>query len=101
MTCQRIGWLPIGTIGFGTRSEASRMRKPRPPQKRTTFISTPYSGGPGGDLREQPVHRELVRPDDEDLAVRDGRGDELRARIECVACAGLVAGVELLEHPVG
>ena len=39
ITCQSTGRLPIGTIGLGIRSEASRMRRPRPPQKRTTFIA--------------------------------------------------------------
>jgi hypothetical protein len=37
MMCQRIGRLPIGIIGFGSTSEASRIRRPLPPQKITTF----------------------------------------------------------------
>ena len=33
-----IGRKPILTIGFGTMSECSRNRVPKPPQKSTTFI---------------------------------------------------------------
>src|SRR6266403_5582247 len=38
MRCQMIGRGPMFTIGFGTVSEYSRRRVPRPPQKRTTFM---------------------------------------------------------------
>src|SRR5882724_2750211 len=38
MRCQMIGRCPIFTIGFGTVSEYSRRRVPRPPQKSTTFM---------------------------------------------------------------
>src|SRR5882724_9690302 len=41
MTCQRIGRVPNGTIGFGTDSEYSRSRIPSPPQKITTFTRPP------------------------------------------------------------
>src|ERR1700682_6449772 len=41
MTCHKIGWWPMGNIGFGKPSEYSRIRMPRPPQKSTTFIPTP------------------------------------------------------------
>src|SRR5690349_9298348 len=41
MMCQRIGLIPISTIGLGFRSVSSRKRVPRPPQRITTFIATP------------------------------------------------------------
>jgi hypothetical protein len=36
----------MGTIGFGIVSEYSRIRNPWPPQKRTTFITTPPFANP-------------------------------------------------------
>ena len=41
MTCQRIGRLPTGIIGLGATSDASRIRRPCPPQKMTTFTAPP------------------------------------------------------------
>src|SRR5216683_2938592 len=41
MMCHMIGCDPIGTIGLGMASEYSRIRVPRPPQKRTTFMALP------------------------------------------------------------
>src|SRR3954447_24026247 len=38
MMFQRIGRGPMETIGFGMLAEPSLIRRPRPPQKRTTFI---------------------------------------------------------------
>src|SRR5258708_23674910 len=38
MMCSRIGSWPTGISGFGTRAEASRIRRPNPPQNSTTFI---------------------------------------------------------------
>ena len=46
MMCQRIGRSPIGIIGFGTRTVVSPMRRPSPPQKRTTFIDAALSRRP-------------------------------------------------------
>ena len=34
--CQRIGWFPIGTIGFGRNSVSSRRRVPSPPHSMKT-----------------------------------------------------------------
>src|SRR5262249_44552767 len=42
MRCQTIGRTPTLTSGFGTVSECSRRRVPRPPQKRTTFMFEPF-----------------------------------------------------------
>jgi hypothetical protein len=39
MMWSRIGLFAIGTIGFGMLGAASWMRRPSPPQKRTTFIA--------------------------------------------------------------
>ena len=39
-----MGRYPMGTIGLGTLSEYSRSRKPRPPQKSTTFIAHASAG---------------------------------------------------------
>src|SRR5256885_4155698 len=36
--CQRSGWPPISTIGFGLTSFSSARRAPNPPAKMTTFI---------------------------------------------------------------
>src|SRR5689334_16633079 len=38
MRCHSIGRVPSITRGFGNVSEYSRIRMPKPPQKRTTFI---------------------------------------------------------------
>src|SRR5262249_36780828 len=38
-----MGLSPIGIIGFGMLSDTSLMRVPRPPQKRTVFISAALS----------------------------------------------------------
>src|SRR6266699_20428 len=38
MTCQSIGRSPIIAIGLGLLVTPSRIRIPRPPKKRTTFI---------------------------------------------------------------
>src|SRR5215213_9494669 len=43
MMCQRIGWGPISTIGFGRYSVSSRSRVPLPPQRITTGRSR-FSG---------------------------------------------------------
>src|SRR5437763_16110896 len=37
MMCHTMGRLPMGSIGFGSSSLASRMRVPRPPQRMTAF----------------------------------------------------------------
>lgn len=37
--CQRMGFPPISTMGFGRRSVSSDNLEPRPPAKITTFIS--------------------------------------------------------------
>src|SRR6185312_10042473 len=42
MRCHRIGLSPIGIIGLGRLSETSRIRVPRPPQKRTVFIACAF-----------------------------------------------------------
>src|SRR5262245_32657725 len=61
MTCQSSGRYPIGTMGFGMVSEYSRIRVPRPPQNRTTFmegISVRDSGDGNHNrprLAEQPL----------------------------------------------
>src|SRR5437667_8879222 len=39
MRCQRIGRVPIVTMGLGTSSAYPLSRMPAPPQKRTTFIT--------------------------------------------------------------
>src|SRR4051794_2057419 len=39
MMCQRIGWGPISTMGFGRYSVSSRSRVPLPPQRITTGMS--------------------------------------------------------------
>jgi hypothetical protein len=39
MMCQRIGRVPISTIGFGRYSVSSRSRVPWPPQRITTGMS--------------------------------------------------------------
>src|SRR3984893_16879449 len=44
MMCQRIGWPPISTIGFGLTSVSSERRVPRPPARMTTFSSSPACG---------------------------------------------------------
>ena len=38
MTCQSSGRSPTSAIGFGPLVTPSRIRIPRPPQKRTTFM---------------------------------------------------------------
>src|SRR5258706_5957569 len=44
MMCQRIGFPPTSTIGFGRNSVSSRSRVPRPPARMTAFIQLPSSG---------------------------------------------------------
>src|SRR5689334_23026593 len=39
MMCQRIGWLPISTIGFGRTPVSSEIRVPNPPARMTAFIA--------------------------------------------------------------
>src|SRR6266568_9033197 len=39
MMCQTIGFPPIGSIGFGRSSLASRIRVPCPPQRMTAFMT--------------------------------------------------------------
>jgi hypothetical protein len=41
MTCHNTGRLAIGIIGFGSDWFSARIRIPRPPQNRTTFIAIP------------------------------------------------------------
>src|SRR6202043_4235117 len=41
MMCQRIGWPPISTIGFGFSSVSSERRVPRPPARITTLSALP------------------------------------------------------------
>ena len=41
--CQRIGFPPTSTIGFGRNSVSSRSRVPRPPARMTAFIRSPSS----------------------------------------------------------
>jgi hypothetical protein len=38
ITCQRIGFPPISTIGFGRDEVSSLMRVPRPPARMTHFM---------------------------------------------------------------
>jgi hypothetical protein len=40
--CQRIGFSPIGVMGFGKTSETSRILDPFPPQRITAFIIIPF-----------------------------------------------------------
>src|SRR5215467_5793418 len=57
MTCQSSGRSPTMAIGLGPLETPSRIRIPRPPQNRTTFMATP----PGsryvklGDRENQPA----------------------------------------------
>ena len=62
MMCQRIGLSPIGIIGFGIRAEVSPIRRPRPPQKMTTFMSAAASSRPLQDLRLRNRYDELPAP---------------------------------------
>src|SRR5262245_3001657 len=41
MTCQSTGRCPMGIIGLGTESSLDRIRRPKPPQKSTTFMIVP------------------------------------------------------------
>src|SRR3990167_561757 len=44
MMCQRIGFPPISTIGFGLRCVSSLMRVPKPPARITAFIHSSVEG---------------------------------------------------------
>ena len=59
MTCQRTGRGPIGIIGFGATSEASRIRRPCPPQKMTTFTAPPPPGSGRRTARPTRARRQL------------------------------------------
>jgi len=58
--CSITGRLTMGTMGLGMASEYSRMRMPRPPQKRTTFIVPSLSPDPSDATpsasRNHPQH---------------------------------------------
>src|SRR4051812_15046478 len=45
MRCSRIGCWPTGMSGLGTRDPASWRRRPRPPQKSTTFMPSEHLHG--------------------------------------------------------
>src|SRR6478672_13443511 len=63
MMCQRIGLSPMGIIGLGTRSVVSPMRRPRPPQKSTTFTEgLAVAGSPLDDLGPRDRDNELRSP---------------------------------------
>src|SRR3954470_13577466 len=55
MMCHRTGRSPMVIIGFGAASTCERMRRPRPPQKRTTFMTSSPSDDDGTrDGQEEP-----------------------------------------------
>src|SRR5689334_3212592 len=60
MMCQRMGWPPTSTIGFGLTTVSSASRVPRPPARITTFTSEQCSflstRAGGGDLFELRAH---------------------------------------------
>src|SRR3954451_18807401 len=62
MMCQRIGFPPMSTIGFGRNSGSSRRRVPSPPQRMTTFtrpVSAPAD-----------YHLRMVR-----ISIKEGEGE--------------------------
>src|SRR5512147_2568629 len=80
MMCQRIGWWPIFTMGFGRYSVSSRRRVPRPPARITTGISKSDSMSGLQVLRlgvqaDQHVRRELLARE-EGAQVLEGRRHE-------------------------
>src|SRR4051812_16201430 len=81
-----IGRYPIGTMGFGTVSEYSRMRIPSPPQNRTTFIASPPSAdrhlGNGDDELDPPFASETELTDDLVLQVPGQDQDDIRLGLE-------------------
>src|SRR6185503_15704532 len=88
MMWSRMGRLAIGTIGFGMLGAASWIRRPSPPQKRTTFI------GSGQLRRVLPAEARIQRP-----LVEQG----LQARVGVEGIHGeadCAEGVEKLEHAV-
>jgi CDP-glucose 4,6-dehydratase len=60
--------VPIGTIGFGIRAEASSILRPRPPQNKTTFIDRTCIVSPEANLENlesgrTPAENGEVTPD--------------------------------------
>src|SRR3954469_18443742 len=55
MTCQSSGRSPIMFIGFGALAGPSRIRIPRPPQNKTTFMSHHLEGRDGEDQTATPL----------------------------------------------
>src|SRR4051812_2563040 len=62
MMCQRIGWGPISTMGFGRYSVSSRRRVPLPPPRITTGMSC-FAGLLIDDSPSQSLDRFYLQSD--------------------------------------
>src|SRR5215813_11140613 len=90
MTCHKIGWCPIGTIGFGMLSEYSRIRVPNPPQNKTTFMTRVLAdlslSDPRNDRLERAARWSSVHP-------------TYRERRRCARC-GLGQRPKVFQRPI-
>src|SRR3954452_18131935 len=99
MMCHRTGRSPMVIIGLGAESTCVRIRRPRPPQKRTTFMAFPSSDDDrtrdGQDEPATPLadERELLHdllaqvPRKDQHQVRSDLAQPLR-RVDRDVCAG-------------